>query len=134
MKLKIYKRDTMSPSVKNPLPTVSFGQKGIVYLNPAAGNAMEVETKKYSVVQDESKPMDWYFMEDNETGIQFRKTFEYPVDKQIVKGFQFNSVTLCKDVYDSCKFAKPTTRMRLASEPTVIDGVNFFAILTKAVL
>lgn len=134
MKLKVYNRDTVSSSVKSPMPAVSFSQSGVVFFNQAASNVLDFENKKYSVVQDELSPKEWFLMEDKEKGVQLRRILEYPKDKDITKGYQFNSVTLCKDIYESCSYIKPTTRVRLATEPMDLDGVKLFAIITKAVL
>lgn len=134
MKIKIYNRDTISPSKKVQVPTVSFSESGAILFNRPAGELLDLENKKYCIVQDEEKPSDWYVMEDEKSGMQARKVFEYPLHKGVIKGWQFNSTVICKDLYAAVKFVKPTTRVRLAQEPTEAGKMKLFAILTKAVL
>ena len=133
MDLQIYSKKNCS-AVKPGTSTIRFLKAGSITLSKRATEAIELNKgDKILFVQDKNRPMDWYITKElnsKEEGFALRKLSH-------VNGLTCNCAYVCKKLFDSLKDKVPagakSISAKVSEEPTEIDGVKYYAIITKGI-
>jgi hypothetical protein len=136
MKLEFFSK--ANNALNGTLPTISLGRAGCVRFNPAAMAHLGLQPDgMVAIGQDNDEESethaDWYVCAVQAGGFKLRDTKKTPTS------VAFNSAALVGAILDSLNLdeeleAQKTLRFRLAPEPTVVYGINYYAILTGVIL
>jgi hypothetical protein len=103
---------------------ISFSRASANAISKAAVERLEYAAgDKIGIHQDEDNPDDWY-MSLAEEGFELRSSKD-------TGSLAFNNVALSNMLLDNLEIDEPRASFFIAGEPTVIDDVNYWAILTS---
>lgn len=119
-------------AVKNVVPSISGNLKsGIVRLNKGLVALLKLNNGSPVVfTQDEESPEDWYIA-TKEGGLSFRKDRSggSSRDNDVLVA---NSMYLVKSIVKSLDIPLLSFRMYVGTEPTEIEGILYYPIITKS--
>jgi hypothetical protein len=105
-------------------PTIRISKTGFISFNKSAVQKLAFKPdEKISIIQDELRPTDWYIQKtDDPDGFELRTYAK--------TSMAMNAAKIASILLDSLGLTESTT-FRMATEPTVDNGEEYFAILTK---
>lgn len=121
MKLKIYNKNTRS---RHSEPFLTFGKNGAVTISQEAAKILELKNGDSIVIsQDEEGPKDWYIAKGCDDII---------VRDKGSGSLLFNSASIGIELKKSTGLnINKSVRFRMANEPTLQDGVKWYALITS---
>lgn len=122
MKLKTYNKEN---TIVTDSPKISFRTKGIITLNKAASDLLEISfDDTIEICQDQDSPRDWYINHNaGKTGFILRPTKN--------KGVYFSCKQLSEAVLESLGFDK-TISMLISKEKVQIGSLKYHPIITRS--
>jgi hypothetical protein len=126
MKLKLFKPTDLEAVVYGKVG-ITLRTDGVFSFSVALTELMGLKADdKVLIAQDEEKPLDWYILKHEEGFI-----LRHPGKEK--KGVSFSNKRLRKIILEAVLFEDKTCSFLVAKEPTEIDGVKYWAIITKSV-
>jgi len=127
MKVIIYNTENIE-KLENGKPFVRVNNNsGAVSFNRLATHIIKKTGKKYiQFCQDELRPADWYVMPTDHEKAFIPRT---DADRE---SYVIQCKALTTKILNSCGISSCSVRMMMAGLPTVVEGEELYAIITKS--
>lgn len=136
MKLIIWNRaNSYSPTMSAQRRTIRVNRHGYIYLSGALSAEMRLgDGGRSNMANDGENPKDWYLCKtQDEEGFRLRgdrHKEKTGTKRHSIAGVEFSNVCMASKLLALAKAECFSVRYLVAKEPLVIDGVNYYKILT----
>lgn len=136
MKLIIWNRaNSYSPTMSAQHRTIRVNRHGYIYLSGALAAEMGLgDGGRINMANDGENPKDWYLCKtQDEEGFRLRgdrHKEKTGMKRHSIAGVEFSNVCMASKLLALAKAECFSVRYLVAKEPLVIEGVNYYKILT----